>query len=109
MSKKNILLILFVYPIFSAFPDGIDDITEKTTELTNDIFSFSDSAKYLGFALLILTTICWILFPKVRTFFNEHWKVIGAIIALWIVVSYFGENIKTAISESFNLQKLVKK
>ena len=109
MFKKINLLIISLFSILSAYADGLDDITQVTTELTSDVYSFSSAVKFLGLALLILGIFSWVLFPKMRHFFADNWKTVGIIFVMWIVLSYYGDEIRVAINGAFDLQKVVRK
>ena len=108
MFKKSFLLYLFLQSK-AAFSEGFDDITQITTELTSDVYLFSNAVKYLGLSCLILSIFAWILFPKMRHFLSDNWKTVGIIFIMWIALSYYGEEIKTAVNGAFDLQKIVKK
>ncbi len=107
--NKIIITILFIfYPQFSH-AEGLGDITDKIKELAEDIFGMTDSVRVLGLAILVFSIVIWALIPQVRKKLSDHWGTVGIIFVLWVVMMYFGENIKTALNDSFAFQKLIKK
>lgn len=107
--KNFMMALMFLfYPQFSH-AEGLGDIADKIRELAEDIFGITDSVRLLGLAILFFTIVLWTLIPQLRKKLSEHWTTVGIVFVLWVVMMYFGEEIKTGLNDSFAFQKLIKK